>query len=625
MSSHIRYRGYQGDIRQFTAPISFDAEGMAALLGLEEFAAWRRTGLVVSDSLGVPAVRKYFDPTLSTFPQRRIAKEAFLAGNDLLLLTQFDLNDNWAEQFSNIRDTVAFFRDEYRSNPAFAERVDESVARILRLKLKLYPEFALEAVQVHPEAALQVCGLGTGVTQRTASQALTLLYPDRNAVPSPPQQREKILIFTDARPVRECFTDQCQPFSPLSQTAVEEAILRFYGPEGTGQVDEKDIASLPFGQLKAYLSDQEVQYDVGTLLQEADWILFAQQDLNLTNAPNSDVVKLFLNHSLSATYGAKLVVLAFNAPYYLDTTEISKLSLYLGAYSKVEPFLEAAVRALFGELAPQGAPPVDVEGISYDLQHQLSPAPGPTIPLALVEPGTDVPLYPSVNARFQAGPILDRNGNVVPDGTEVTFYAQYDAGTYAPPSTATTTSGLTEATLTLSAAGRVHVRAESEEAYTAQSAALTIQPLPTDAPIPTRTPIATPTKLPTRLPTTSPTVAPSATPTGTSPLSAPSPTKPADGISLLLAAGTTLLVAWVGYVLLAERRRRHSVVIRWLSLAVIGGMLGYILYALAAMRPETWAILPETEWVARAVVMAMTGIGALVFLVLMMRTTDAQG
>ena len=44
MSSHIRYRGFQGDIRQFTAPISFDAEGMATLSRLPEIAAWREAG-----------------------------------------------------------------------------------------------------------------------------------------------------------------------------------------------------------------------------------------------------------------------------------------------------------------------------------------------------------------------------------------------------------------------------------------------------------------------------------------------------------------------------------------------------------------------------------------------------
>ena len=41
MSSHIRYRGFQGDIRQFTAPISFDADGMKTLLSLPEIAPWQ--------------------------------------------------------------------------------------------------------------------------------------------------------------------------------------------------------------------------------------------------------------------------------------------------------------------------------------------------------------------------------------------------------------------------------------------------------------------------------------------------------------------------------------------------------------------------------------------------------
>ena len=110
MSSHIRYRGFQGDIRQFTVPISFDADGMKTLLELPQISAWRdRGGLIVSDALGVPAVRKHFDPTLETFPHRRIAKEAFLAGNDVLSLVQFDLKSIWSDQFANIKDTIFFF------------------------------------------------------------------------------------------------------------------------------------------------------------------------------------------------------------------------------------------------------------------------------------------------------------------------------------------------------------------------------------------------------------------------------------------------------------------------------------------------------------------------------------
>ncbi len=621
MSSHIRYRDYRGEVRQFTAPVSLDPESMNAILDLDGFAKWQTQGLMVSDSLGVPAVRKAFDPAQTTFPHRRIAKEAFLAGNDLLILTDFGLSDTWADQLSNVRDTIAFFRSEYRANPAFAARVDASVSRILRLKLRLYPGFALDAVDVPTAAAPQVCGLGTEVTQRVADEAVTLLYPDPNVGLSPPQRGEKILIFTDARPVRECLLEACQPFSPLSQTALEIAILRAYGPEGTGQVDPADIDSLPFGQLRGFLLGEPVEYDVGGLLDGADWILFALQDLNTTAGPNSDAVKLFLNHSLSASYDAKLVVMAFNAPYYLDTTEISKLSLYLAAYSKVSPFIEAAVRAWFGELVPQGNPPVDVAGINYDLQYQLAPDPEQTIPLTLLEPDASSIPYPPVSLRVQAGPIVDRNNHPVRDGTQVTFFAEYAGAAYAPPVSATTKGGRAEATLRLNDAGQVRCRAESGEARQSESAALTIQSLPTA----TATPSPTPTH--TAVPTDEPVSTPQ-------PTSVPAPTEvaptaggvghPASGIDLSLAVGATLLAAALGYLVLGESRKQPVIVVRWALLAICGGMLGYILYALRVIRPESWGILPDLVWVARAAMVVLVAACALLPLIVVAIATGPQ-
>ncbi len=629
MSSHIRYRGFQGNIRQFTAPISFDAKGMSAILDLEEFADWRVHGLMVSDSLGVPAVRKYFDPTLTSFPHRRIAKEALLAGNDLLLLSQFDLHNVWADQFRNIRDTIAYFRDEYRANPAFAARVDAAVAKILRLKLKLYPEFSLETIQVDADAALQTCGRGGAIVQHIANQAITLLYPDANALPAPPRRGEKILIFTDARPVRECFTEQCQTFSPLSQTAVEEAILRIYGPDGTGQIAPEDVTSLMFGQLKKFLAGTlevgEGQPDVGALLREADWVLFASQDLNPTKGPNSDAVKLFLDQGLGAAYNARLVVLAFNAPYYLDTTEISKLSLYLAAYSKITPFVEAAVRALFGELPPQGASPVDVDGINYDLLRQLAPDPAQQIPLVQVAPALDALLLPPLSVRLQAGPVLDSNGHVVPDGTLVTFYAETQDGTYLPPRSAATVGGLAEATMTLNAAGRVRFRAESGDALRSQTVEVVVQPLPTDTPTPsapgaqpqtapaTLTPTAPPRTLPapTALPTATPPPGPTPGPPTPSAGAAVPGSRDMSGLDLALAAGITLLGGLAGLLLLGQRRGQRPLLVRCLLLPIIGGMGTYILYAVRLIRPDLWGFLPEAAWSPRWVMGGVVAIGAL--------------
>ncbi len=411
------------------------------------------------------------------------------------------------------------------------------MSRILRLKLELYPAFVLETVRVPAATASEVCGQGEAVTRRIANQAITLLYPDPNALPAPPRSGEKILIFTDARPVRECFTDRCPTFATLSQTAVQEAIIDIYGPQGTGQVRAEDITSLSFGQLKTFLAAAPTgdggESEVGRLLSEADWIILASQDLNPVKGPNSDALELFLNQGLSLVPDAKLVVLAFNAPYYLDTTEVSKLALYLGAYSKTESFVQAAVRTLFREMTAEGSSPVDVAGTNYDLLRQLSPDPEQTIPLIVKVPPAVGGMEPApsnggpvgpppVSVRLQAGPILDYNGHAVPDGTEVTFSVQYRDGTaYLPPQTAATSGGTAVVTMTLTAPGSVQLAAESGDALRSQTIDLTIQAPPT----PTAT--ATPTAPP---PTHSPTTAPSATPSPTLPTAAATST-PATSFS----------------------------------------------------------------------------------------------
>jgi beta-N-acetylhexosaminidase len=615
MTSHIRYRGVQGDGRQYTAPLSFDAEGMAAVLALDGLREWRQTGLMVSDSLGVPAVRRYFDPTLATFPHRRIAREALLAGNDVLLLAQFDLDNAWAGQVRNIRDTVAFFVEEYGRDPAFAARVDDAARRILYAKGRLYPEFRLEAVQVYPEVALEMCGLGNQVTQGIADRAVTLLYPDAGSLPAPPQRGDKIVIFSDARQVRECFAEECLPFSPLSRTAVEEAILLIYGPHGTGQVDPADMTSVPFGQLKAFLAGEPTEYDVGGLLRQADLILFAQQDLNPVKGPNSDAVKLFLDDPRSSAYRARLVVLAFSAPYYLDTTEISKLSVYLGAYGKTEPFVKATVRALFGELRPRGAPPVDVAGINYDLQRQLEPDAGQVLPLALREPAPGEALSPPVTARLEAGPVVDGNGHAVRDGTLVTFVAEYLDGTYLPPVPATTVGGVAAAELLLASPGTVLLRAESGAARNSDKLELRLQPRATPTPPPA--PTSTQAPEPTAPPATA-TAEPTPLPAPTAEPAAPQPPggEGAGPAGLLLGLGISGLAATAGLWLTVRRCGDRPAAVRRAILGIIGGMAGYLLYILTAVRPESWAFWPEAAWAPAAGLAALVAAGALLGMLL---------
>ncbi len=318
MTSHIRYRGFQGNIRQLTRPISFDPQALQALMALPEFEPWRgEGGLMISGALGVPAVRKYYDPQLQTFPHKRIAQEAFLAGNDLLRLSQFALTDNWPEQLDNIKVTIQFFRDKYLSDPNFQARVDEALRRILSLKHQLYPDFSLEAVQVGVDNLAEVVGQGREDVFQVAQEAIALIFPGpeelTDRLPSPPLLDEDILIFTEDWQASDCPT--CEPFPFIEPDALRGTILQLYGPEASGQVDPERINSLTFSQLKQFLAEGVVpEIDVEGLVSEADWLIFAMLDLNPEDYPQSDAIKSLLKLRPDVLPGKKVVVLAYNAP-----------------------------------------------------------------------------------------------------------------------------------------------------------------------------------------------------------------------------------------------------------------------------------------------------------------------
>ncbi len=627
MTSHIRYRGFQGNIRQLTRPISFDPQALQALMALAEFEPWRsQGGLMVSNALGVPAVRKYYDPQLQTFPHKRIAQEAFLAGNDLLMLSQFALTDSWPDQLENIKATIQFFRDKYRSDPNFQIRVNEALRRILSLKYRLYPDFSLEAVQVDVENLAEAVEQGREAVFQVAQEAITLIYPGpdelADRLPSPPILGEDILIFTEDRQASDCPT--CEPFPWIEPDALQRTILQRYGPEAIGQVDPARINSLTFSQLKQFLAEGAVpEMDVEGLMREADWLIFAMLDLNPEDYPQSDAVKSLLKLRPDVLPGKKVVVLAYNAPYYLDSTEISKLTAYYGIYSKVEPFVEASMRALFQEIMPLGTSPVSVEGIKYSLISRTEPNPDQVIeviaPAMLIkQEGTPTPIDLDVGDTLQVrtSVILDRNGHQVPDGTPVVFRLLYPAESVeSPPHYVTTVGGVAETTIKLEKTGELHITVTSDPARTSitlkviiqgdePATIATVMPSPTDTPTPTFTP--TPTSTPTDTPVPTPTPTPTDTPTPTStptstPTLTPEPTAtpttmpteaspeeeviepPARRVDIgdfVLAVLGSLVIGGVSYVVQLNNGHSLSRRLRFFLLSLVGGMAGYSLYGL---------------------------------------------
>jgi hypothetical protein len=284
-------------------------------------------------------------------------------------------------------------------------------------------------------------------------------------------------------------------------------------------------------------------------------------------------------------------------------------------YSKTPASIETAVRALFGELPAPGAAPVSIEGVGYDLVSQLMPAPSQPLVVRLLDTLPDPPL-PPLTARVAVGPVLDRNGHPVPDGTTVDFVASWpgDSG----PSLAASTStrdGLATVALRLGRAGAVEVRAQAGQARSQQALLLevasppTATPLPTATPTPTNTPVptdtatptATATLAPTLTPLPAPTAAPSRTPAASSRASPPSitpdlpaagpasrPGRRVDGLDLVVALGIVVLASGVGLGL--HYRAGPSRRLRVGLLALIGGLAGYLLYAAGGLQPERWLL-----------------------------------
>src|SRR5690606_1324428 len=132
----------------------------------------------------------------------------------------------------------------------------------------------------------------------------------------------------------------------------------------------------------------------------------------------------------------RVIVFAFGAPYYLDATDISKLTAYYALYSKTDPSVEVAARILFQDLfaAGSGSLPVSVAGVGYDLDIATSPDMNQIITLVIDSPG--VPVEPDLGTLeptpapvfrvgdtipLRTGVIYDRNNTPVPDGTTVRF------------------------------------------------------------------------------------------------------------------------------------------------------------------------------------------------------------
>ncbi len=476
LAAHIRYQGFQENIRATTRPISLDPEAFKLLMNLNPIADWRNSGgLMVCENLANPAVRNFYQLNNEKFDARLVALNAFLAGNDLIHLGNI-VSDGDPDSFVSIRRVIEFFRQKYTDDPAFAQRVDQAVLRVLTLKYRLYPQFEPELIPP-PTEAIEIIGKNQQVTIEVARNAATLISPQADELssnlPNPPKINDRLVIFTDVRTYQQC--SQCPPQTFLAVDTLAETIKRLYGTQGSGQIWPANLISYSYDDLTLMLNNNPTAPPIESALKSASWIIFAQIKME-KNIPSSLALQRFLTERPDLFLQKKIVVFAFGAPYYLDATDVSKLNAYYGLYSASPLFVETAARLLFKEIIPQGALPVSVPGVGYDLITATSPDPNQNISLFIDYPSLSITPTPQSGGPaptpaptfrigdilpIRTGLIIDHNGNPVPDGTPVQFIINASGELVSLPQPVTTQNGVALAMVKLTTAGIWEIRAES--------------------------------------------------------------------------------------------------------------------------------------------------------------------
>ena len=638
MISHNRYQGFQGNIRATTRPISFDSNALQQLMSLPEFDAWYDDGgLIISENLGSGAVRRFFDPNEVNFDARQVARNAFLAGNDILFVDNFRGTGD-PDPFTTVVSTLESFVQKYREDPAFARRVDSSVLRILEAKLALYGDFAFSRVSNLP-GQVEALGKAQEVTFDVAQAAVTLINPSAQeldtVLTAPPQWFENVMIFSDSRTVFQCAG--CPPTPDVPINAFANALVSLYGPQAGGQILQNRLASYSFTQLEEFLDNLETETSelITSNLRVADWLIF--NTLNVSpQYPSSDALQRMLAERSELLAGKNVIVFAMGSPTYLDATDISKVTAYYALYSKAPAFLDVAARVLMQEYDPPGALPISLVPVGYDLTSRILPNPNQVIRLELVLPEAEEAVEeieppvatpeatrtpePTPLPSFSVGdtitirtwPIADHNQNIVPDGTIVRFnFRSSGEPGITQQFESPTSGGIAFFNYRIEAAGGMEITASSAPATQSETLQINISPEGIMSIFAfTPTPAISPTPDPTPTATATPTLAP--TPTSTPEpvlVNYPSLSDWALGVLMMgLGGAMTFLIGllWWG----SSRWGLRSSLC-----ALIGGLLSYTYLNLGIDGTKFWMQQSGTVFVIEIVVVGLLlgWIGALIW------------
>ncbi len=319
MTSHIIFSALDSERPATLSPIIL-GDLLRGELGFE--------GMIVSDSMNMGSMKRHYDPA-------EAAIQAFQAGVDLMMLAEEHYDHDAGRYLENQRALIRAIISAVEDGVISAERVDEALRRVLRLK----SEAGFSTAPV-PETGEVGCEKNRAIELDAARRAVSVL-----------RDRHALLPIDPAAPLTLVNTTKRSAYDVLTQT-------RGIGP------NQATAAFDVFAQtLSAKCDDLTViaaEDFEAAAIPKAGVVIAVTENYTLPGMDFDMALQEQILRALQEAAGDRLIVAALRDPYEL--ARFPDIGAYVCSFSFRPCAAQAAAEALLGEFEPGGRSPVSVPG-----------------------------------------------------------------------------------------------------------------------------------------------------------------------------------------------------------------------------------------------------------------------
>jgi len=286
-------------------------------------------GLIVSDSMNMHSMKRNYDPIDA-------AIQGFNAGVDLMMLAEEHYDHDAGQYLANQRVLIRAIIGAVEDGVISAERVDDALRRILRLKRD-----AGFSTAPRPETAIVGGDAHRAIESRAARRAISVLR-DRSGA---------LLPLDPEAPVTLVNTTKRGAYDVLTKT-------RGIGPNQATPAFDVFAASLCERCSELTLVPAE-EFSVEAL-PTAGAIIAVTENYTLPGMDFDGSPQIEIVRSLQEAAGARLIVVALRDPYEL--ANLPETGTYICSFSFRPCAAQAAAELLLGGYDASGRSPVSVPG-----------------------------------------------------------------------------------------------------------------------------------------------------------------------------------------------------------------------------------------------------------------------